>query len=139
MSPMCLAHARINSRRRGCRLAPCPPVARLAGAWLKEWRKRYFRLIGNKLYFSKDMSVRGGAPSIGVGRRGAWSLRSGPWLHDDFPFLGSASAPIAVPALLPLLLPAGRAPRRGGPEGLPDRQERGGEDGQGAQLRGRDA
>lgn len=24
-------------------------------AWLKEWRKRYFRLIGNKLYFSKDM------------------------------------------------------------------------------------
>ena len=26
--------------------------------WLKDWRSRYFRLIGNKLYFSKDTTVR---------------------------------------------------------------------------------
>lgn len=30
-----------------------------AGAWLKEWRRRYFRLIGNKLYFSKEPTVSG--------------------------------------------------------------------------------
>ncbi len=33
-----------------------------AGTWLKEWRRRYFRLIGNKLYFSKDPHVRVGRP-----------------------------------------------------------------------------
>lgn len=26
--------------------------------WLKEWRRRYFRLKGNKLYFSKSPHVR---------------------------------------------------------------------------------
>jgi hypothetical protein len=28
-----------------------------AGTWIKEWRRRYFRLIGNKLYFSKEQQV----------------------------------------------------------------------------------
>jgi hypothetical protein len=36
-----------------CRLS-CNPCG--AGTWLKEWRRRYFRLIGNKLYFSRDTS-----------------------------------------------------------------------------------
>lgn len=26
--------------------------------WLKEWRKRYFRLVGNKLYFSKTAEAQ---------------------------------------------------------------------------------
>ena len=28
------------------------------GSWLKEWRRRYFKLVGNKLYFCKDEGVR---------------------------------------------------------------------------------
>ena len=45
--------------------------------WLKDWRSRYFRLIGNKLYFSKDTTVRrrrrrrlrGGFEKIGASAR----------------------------------------------------------------------
>lgn len=31
---------------------------RFAGMWLKDWRKRWFVLEGNKLHFSKSPSVR---------------------------------------------------------------------------------
>jgi hypothetical protein len=30
----------------------------LVGMWLKEWRRRYFILKGNKLFFSKGSTVR---------------------------------------------------------------------------------
>jgi hypothetical protein len=49
-------------RSRSIRTGPTETAARpllrrllfTAGTWLKDWRTRYFRLIGNKLYFSKD-------------------------------------------------------------------------------------
>lgn len=58
--------------RVGCRTAQStrrfqhPRLFTCAGAWLKEWRRRYFRLIGNKLYFSKDTTVSFAGPGICV-------------------------------------------------------------------------
>lgn len=38
--------------------------------WLKEWRRRYFALKGNKLHFAKSPGVRArGAPPVARGRR----------------------------------------------------------------------
>lgn len=34
-------------------------VLNALGMWLKDWRKRYFVLKGNKLYFSKGINVLG--------------------------------------------------------------------------------
>lgn len=52
------------------------PRGAAAGTWLKEWRRRYFRLIGNKLYFSKDARVRTGGGGGGRALGGSPTLVS---------------------------------------------------------------
>jgi hypothetical protein len=36
---------------------PGPRAVPLAGLWLRQWRRRYFALVGNKIYFSVSPSV----------------------------------------------------------------------------------
>lgn len=69
-----------------------------AGTWLKEWRRRYFRLIGSKLYFSKDVHVRGGPAVDGLGKLVLENAGSHLWGGEGKLLAACLCHPLLVPA-----------------------------------------